>query len=188
MNSVSTTPSGGADDGADARASIVIWALRASGCWCFCCGPLLPWVDEIVRAEGSMISSSRHRLSRTSKVAFLAELAWARAITWKQGDVFGTVARHAVPVLGWMICAIRSAPLKSARLRLRQSWPGQYDLTCPTPIARGTPDIVASGAHGCCRRGKSDFVSRSEGAGRVLTRPRRAWSCLKDISRKDRIN
>jgi len=74
-------------------AGVLLWAA-------FCV------VDEIVRAEGSMISSSQAtKLSRTLEGGILARACRGRGDHVEKGELLATVARHAVPVPRWMICA-----------------------------------------------------------------------------------
>ena len=76
--------------------SMVVW-LSAATLVVFLVWAFFAWVDEIVRAEGSMISSSRPQIIQNLEGGILAELAVGEGDIVESGDV-RAVAQHAVPV------------------------------------------------------------------------------------------
>ena len=166
MNSVSTTPLGAQMTGQMRGPSMVIWLCGAS-VLVFLLWAAFAWVDEIVRAEGSMISSSRPQIIQNLEGGILAELAVGEGDHVEKGDVLarlhGTQFQSSVDDLRDQISAF-----EIRRLRLEAELAGQYDFDVPDAFATRTPDIVAS-ERALLKARQSDFVSRSEGAGRVLT-------------------
>ena len=69
------------------------------------------------------------------------------------------------------------------RLRLEAELAGQYDFDVPDAFATRTPDIVAS-ERALLKARQSDFVSRSEGAGRVLTEALKERELLENMLKK----
>ena len=181
MNSVSTTPLGAQMTGQMRGPSMVIWLCGAS-VLVFLLWAAFAWVDEIVRAEGSMISSSRPQIIQNLEGGILAELAVGEGDHVEKGDVLarlhGTQFQSAVDDLRDQISAF-----EIRRLRLEAELAGQYDFDVPDAYATRTPDIVAS-ERALLKARQSDFVSRSEGAGRVLTEATKERELLENMLKK----
>mgnify|MGYP003643806814 FL=1 len=181
MNSVSTTPLGAQMTGQMRGPSIVIWLCGAS-VLVFLLWAAFAWVDEIVRAEGSMISSSRPQIIQNLEGGILAELAVGEGDHVEKGDVLarlhGTQFQSSVDDLRDQISAF-----EIRRLRLEAELAGQYDFDVPDAFATRTPDIVAS-ERALLKARQSDFVSRSEGAGRVLTEATKERELLENMLKK----
>lgn len=181
MNSVSTTPLGAQMTGQMRGPSMVIWLCGAS-VLVFLLWAAFAWVDEIVRAEGSMISSSRPQIIQNLEGGILAELAVGEGDHVEKGDVLarlhGTQFQSSVDDLRDQISAF-----EIRRLRLEAELAGQYDFDVPDAFATRTPDIVAS-ERALLRARQSDFVSRSEGAGRVLTEATKERELLENMLKK----
>jgi adhesin transport system membrane fusion protein len=158
--------------------SMVIWLCGAT-VLVFVLWAAFAWVDEIVRAEGSMISSSRPQIIQNLEGGILAELAVREGDIVEQGDVLarlhGTLFQSSVDELSDQISAF-----EIRRLRLEAELAGQFDFNVPTEWAERTPNIVAS-ERTLLQARQSDFVSRSEGAQRVLTEAARERSLLEDL-------
>ncbi|WP_138923901.1 HlyD family efflux transporter periplasmic adaptor subunit [Sulfitobacter sp. BSw21498] len=181
MNSVSTTPLGAQMTGQMRGPSIVIWLCGAS-VLVFLLWAAFAWVDEIVRAEGSMISSSRPQIIQNLEGGILAELAVGEGDHVEKGDVLarlhGTQFQSSVDDLRDQISAF-----EIRRLRLEAELAGQYDFDVPDVYSTRTPDIVAS-ERTLLKARQSDFVSRSEGAGRVLTEATKERELLENMLKK----
>ena len=181
MNSVSTTPLGAQMTGQMRGPSMVIWLCGAS-VLVFLLWAAFAWVDEIVRAEGSMISSSRPQIIQNLEGGILAELAVGEGDHVEKGDVLarlhGTQFQSSVDDLRDQISAF-----EIRRLRLEAELAGQYDFDVPDAFATRTPDIVAS-ERALLKARQSDFVSRSEGAGRVLTEGTKERELLENMLKK----
>lgn len=145
--------------------SAVIWLCGAT-VLVFVLWAAFAWVDEIVRAQGSMISSSRPQIIQNLEGGILAELAVGEGDVVEQGDVLarlhGTQFQSSVDDLRDQISAF-----DIRRLRLEAELAGQFDFNVPAELAARTPDIVAS-ERTLLQARQSDFVSRTEGAKRVL--------------------
>ena len=87
-NTFAANPNGlDAQLGRDMRGpSLVIWLCGAS-VLVFLIWAAFAWVDEIVRAEGSMISSSRPQIIQNLEGGILAELSVAEGDIVEKGDV-----------------------------------------------------------------------------------------------------
>ncbi|MGR3516594.1 HlyD family type I secretion periplasmic adaptor subunit [Sulfitobacter pontiacus] len=181
MSSLSTTPLGAQMTGQMRGPSMVIWLCGAS-VLVFLLWAAFAWVDEIVRAEGSMISSSRPQIIQNLEGGILAELAVGEGDHVEKGDVLarlhGTQFQSAVDDLRDQISAF-----EIRRLRLEAELDGQYDFDVPDAYATRTPDIVAS-ERALLKARQSDFVSRSEGAGRVLTEALKERELLENMLKK----
>lgn len=181
MNSVSTTPLGAQMTGQMRGPSIVIWLCGAS-VLVFLLWAAFAWVDEIVRAEGSMISRSRPQIIQNLEGGILAELAVGEGDHVEKGDVLarlhGTQFQSSVDDLRDQISAF-----EIRRLRLEAELAGQYDFDVPDAYSTRTPDIVAS-ERTLLKARQSDFVSRSEGAGRVLTEATKERELLENMLKK----
>lgn len=181
MSSLSTTPLGAQMTGQMRGPSMVIWLCGAS-VLVFLLWAAFAWVDEIVRAEGSMISSSRPQIIQNLEGGILAELAVGEGDHVEKGDVLArlhsTQFQSAVDDLRDQISAF-----EIRRLRLEAELAGQYDFDVPDAYATRTPDIVAS-ERALLKARQSDFVSRSEGAGRVLTEALKERELLENMLKK----
>ncbi|KIN61752.1 Type I secretion membrane fusion protein, HlyD [Sulfitobacter noctilucae] len=158
--------------------SAVIW-LSGASVVVFLVWAAFAWVDEIVRAEGSMISSSRPQIIQNLEGGILAELAVAEGDVVNRGDVLarlhGTQFQSSVDDLRDQISAF-----EIRRLRLEAELAGQFDFTVPAEWVTRTPGIVES-ERALLRARQSDFVSRSDGAKRVLVEAEREANLMNDL-------
>ena len=124
------------------------------------------WVDEIVRAQGEMISSSRPQIIQNLEGGILAELAVAEGDVVEPGDVLArlqsTQFQSQADDLRDQITA-----LTVRQLRLEAELAGQFGFDVPPDLAARMPGVVASEQALLMAR-QTDFVSRREGAERVL--------------------
>ncbi|WP_259987967.1 HlyD family efflux transporter periplasmic adaptor subunit [Sulfitobacter sp. S190] len=145
--------------------SMVVW-LSGAAVLVFVLWAAFAWVDEIVRAEGSMISSSRPQIIQNLEGGILAELAVGEGDVVESGAVLarlhGTQFQSSVDDLQDQISAF-----EIRRLRLEAEIDGNHTFDVPDQWARRTPDIVASEA-ALLQARQSDFVSSVEGARQVL--------------------
>lgn len=136
-----------------AVAVFVVWAAFAS-------------VDEIVRAEGEIISSSRPQIIQNLEGGILAELRVREGDVVQPGDVLarlhGTQFQSAVSDLTEQINT-----LEVRRIRLEAEIDGQSDFHVPESLALAVPDIVASERSLLAAR-QADYQSRKDGTARVL--------------------
>ncbi|MEM7522088.1 MAG: HlyD family type I secretion periplasmic adaptor subunit [Pseudomonadota bacterium] len=165
--------------------SAVIW-LSALAVLLFVLWAAFAWVDEIVRAEGSMISSSRPQIIQNLEGGILAQLEVAEGDVVERGAVLarlhGTQFQSSVDDLRDQISAF-----EIRRLRLEAELAGQYDFVVPNAWAGRTPDIVESERALLYAR-QSDFVSRSEGAKRLLAETTRERDLLNDLLEREIVS
>ncbi|MBZ8119701.1 HlyD family efflux transporter periplasmic adaptor subunit [Roseovarius sp. LXJ103] len=145
--------------------SLTIW-LCAGSVWLFILWAAFAWLDEIVRADGEFISSSRPQIIQNLEGGILSELMVQKGDVVQRGDVLarlhGTQFQSSVTDLLDQINA-----LEVRRLRLEVELAGQYDFTVPPEMATRTPEIIASERALLAAR-QADFVKRSEGAKSIL--------------------
>ncbi len=158
--------------------SLVVW-LSGATVLVFLIWAAFAWVDEIVRAEGSMISSSRPQIIQNLEGGILAELAVGEGDIVEKGAVLarlhGTQFQSSVDDLMDQISAF-----EIRRLRLEAELAGMFDFDVSRDLAQRTPDIVASERALLLAR-QSDFVSRTEGAQRVLAEAEREKDLLENL-------
>ena len=145
--------------------SLTIW-LCAASLLIFIFWAAFAWLDEIVRAQGAFISSSRPQIIQNLEGGILAELLVQEGDVVQRGDVLarlhGTQFKSSVADLRDQITA-----LEIRRLRLEAELEGQFDFGVPEEMVMRTPDIVASERALLAAR-QADFVKRSEGAQAIL--------------------
>lgn len=158
--------------------SMVIWLCGAT-VLVFLIWAAFAWIDEIVRAEGSMISSSRPQIIQNLEGGILAELAVAEGDIVEKGDVLarlhGTQFQSSVDDLRDQISAF-----EIRRMRLEAELAGQFDFNVPAKWAGRTPGIVES-ERALLQARQSDFVSRSDGAKRVLAEASQERKLMEDL-------
>ena len=122
--------------------SLVIWAIVASAVL-FILWAALAWVDEIVRANGEVVSSSRPQIIQNLEGGILAELNVAEGDVVEEGQMlarlYGTQFQATVDELDDEI-----ATLEIRRLRLEAEMQGDADFALPTDIEARVPAIAAS--------------------------------------------
>ncbi len=158
--------------------SAVIWLSVLTVCL-FIAWAAFAWVDEIVRSDGEIISSSRPQIIQNLEGGILSELLVKEGDVVERGDVLarlhGMQFRSSVDDLQDQINAhdIR-------RLRLEAELGGQFDFAVPQALMTRSPDIVAS-ERALLQARQSDFVSRREGAQRVLDQAAKEKSLLENM-------
>ncbi|MEO1362776.1 MAG: HlyD family type I secretion periplasmic adaptor subunit, partial [Pseudomonadota bacterium] len=143
----------------------LIWIVAAA-VLVFVLWAAFAWVDEIVRGQGEMISSSRPQIIQNLEGGILAELAVAEGDVVEPGDVLArlqsTQFQSQADDLRDQITA-----LTVRHLRLEAELAGQFGFDVPPALAARMPGVVASEQALLTAR-QTDFVSRREGAERVL--------------------
>ncbi|MGR3270546.1 HlyD family efflux transporter periplasmic adaptor subunit [Thalassococcus profundi] len=158
--------------------SLMIW-LCAATVWLFIIWAANAWIDEIVRAEGEIISSSRPQIIQNLEGGILSELLVKEGDEVLRGDVLarlhGTMFESSVDDLEDQI-----ATLEVRRLRLEAELAGQTAFDVPADLAQRAPDMVASERALLAAR-QADFSKRSDGARRVLDQAAKELSLLEDL-------
>ncbi len=158
--------------------SMIVW-LCAATVWFFVVWAAFAWIDEIVRAEGEMISSSRPQIIQNLEGGILAELMVKEGDVVQRGDVLarlhGTQFRSSVDEIEEQINA-----LDIRRLRLEAELAGQFDFTVPPALAQASPAIVAS-ERALLQARQSDFVKSREGAQKVLDQTAQELALMENL-------
>ncbi len=145
--------------------SLTIW-LSAISVWVFILWASFAWVDEIVRADGEFVSSSRPQIIQNLEGGILSALLVKEGEEVMQGDVLarlhGTMFQSSVDDIEDQITA-----LEIRRLRLEAELAGASGFDVPAIFAESNPAILAS-ERSLLRARQQDFVSRRDGAKRIL--------------------
>ena len=140
------------------------------------------WLDEIVRADGAVISSSRPQIIQNLEGGILSELLVQEGDVVARGAVLarlhGTQFKSSVEDLRDQITAhdIR-------RLRLEAELAGQFDFDIPATLAARSPEMAAS-EKVLLKARQEDFVKRSQGARKVLAQAAEERRLLEDLLAK----
>lgn len=155
-----------ADFDSTARASSRIIQLVALAFAAFVGWAALASVDEIVRADGQVVSSSRAQIVQNLEGGILAELFVAQGDRVKAGQILAklqdTKFRASVDDLQDQIDA-----LDIRRLRIEAEMTGAYDFSVPQDLAARSPGILASERTLLTAR-QNDFDARRSGAREIL--------------------
>lgn len=158
--------------------SLTIW-LCAATVWLFIVWAAFAWIDEIVRADGEFISSSRPQIIQNLEGGILAELLVKEGDVVNRGDILarlhGTQFKSSADDLLDQVSAF-----EIRRLRLEAELAGQMDFSVPAEFGKRTPAIVAS-ERALLQARQSDYVSRREGAQRVLDQASKEMSLLENM-------
>ncbi|MAM63600.1 HlyD family efflux transporter periplasmic adaptor subunit [Maritimibacter sp. UBA3975] len=158
--------------------SLVIW-MSAAALGVFIFWAAIAWVDEIVRAPGEVMSSSRPQIIQNLEGGILAELLVAEGDRVEPGAVIarlhGTEFRSTVTDYLEQIAA-----LEIKRLRLDAELAGRDAFNVPADLAARTPHIVTSERALLAAR-QADFISRRDGAKQVLNEAAQELKLLEDM-------
>ena len=162
--------------------SLLIWLIGAT-VLVFILWARFAAIDEIVRAKGSIVSSSRPQIIQNLEGGILAELLVGEGDAVEPGDVLarlrGTQFETAVTDLREQVIAA-----EIRRLRLEAEIAGMFDFDVPDAIAEFLPDMVAS-ERALLNARQSDYVSRTEGAQSIVTETRRELRVMEDLYNRE---
>ncbi|MGR3468792.1 MAG: transporter, partial [Shimia sp.] len=165
-------------DHAMRRPSLTIWLVTAT-VLAFIIWAGMAWVDEIVRAEGDVVSESRPQIIQNLEGGILAELSVAEGDQVEPGQILArlhsTKFQASVDDLREQIDA-----LDIRRLRLEAEMAGAFELAVPAAMAVRAADIVASEKALLTAR-QTDFTSRSGGAKAVLDQAAKELELLENM-------
>ena len=144
--------------------SLVIWAIAAT-LVIFIIWAAFAWVDEIVRAPGQVVSSSRPQIIQNLEGGILAELNVAEGDIVEEGQIlarlYGTQYQATVDELDDQIAA-----LDIRRLRLEAEMKGKAEFDLPPDLEARVPAIAASERALLSAR-LTEYQARVDGAGAV---------------------
>jgi membrane fusion protein, adhesin transport system len=162
--------------------SRVIWLIAATFAL-FIAWAAVAWVDEIVHAPGSVVSSSRPQIIQNLEGGILAELLVAEGDTVEAGQtlarLYGTEYQSAVDQLGAEIAA-----LETRRLRLEAEMAGMDAFDVPEDISARVPAIVAS-ERAVLKARRSEFTARVDGQRAVLEQAAQERDLLEKMYERD---
>ena len=162
-------------------ASLTVWLCAVTVCL-FLLWAAFAWVDEIVRADGEFISSSRPQIIQNLEGGILSELMVQEGDIVQRGDILarlhGTQFKSSVEDLRDQITAF-----EVRRLRLEAELAGQFDFNVPEALALRSPEMVAS-EKALLKARQEDFVKRSEGARKVMEQAAEEMRLLEDLLKK----
>lgn len=145
--------------------SLTIW-LCAITVWAFILWAAFAWIDEIVRADGAFVSSSRPQIIQNLEGGILAELVVKEGDVVMQGDMLArlhtTQFQTSVDDLEDQIAA-----LEIRRTRLEAELAGADDFNVPLALSSRLPEMVASERALLVAR-QTDYLSRRDGAKHVM--------------------
>ncbi len=154
-------------------AAVVVFVLWAA----------FAFVDEIVRGQGEMISSSRPQIIQNLEGGILAELSVSEGDIVNRGDVLArlqsTQFQSQADDLSDQITA-----LTVRQLRLEAELAGQFDFAVPKGLGATMQGLLAS-ERALLNARQTDFLSRREGAQRVLDQAAKERALLEDLLKRN---
>ncbi len=143
-------------------------------------------IDEIVRADGEFVSSSKPQIIQNLEGGILSELLVAEGDEVEQGEILarlrGTKFQSSVDDLSDQIDA-----LEIRKLRLQAELEGAFDFDVPATLAIRQPNIVDS-ERALLRARQSDYVSRTDGARAVLAQARKERDLMEAMLKKQIVS
>lgn len=158
--------------------SRTIWMIVAAAV-VFVIWAAVAWVDEIVRATGEVVSSSRPQIIQNLEGGILAELSVAEGDVVEPGQtlarLYGTQYQSAVDEYADEIAA-----LEIRRLRLEAEISGESGFDVPRSLSSRVPDIMASEKALLSAR-QGEYQARVEGARAVLEQADKELDLLQNM-------
>ena len=162
--------------------SRIIWLVVAT-VLVFLIWAKFAWVDEIVRADGQIISAARPQIVQNLEGGILAELLVSEGSVVEPGQVLarlrGTQFQAAVDDLADQLVA---ASIR--RVRLEAEMAGQADFEVAAIFAQHSPTTVAS-ERALLQARQADYQSRISGAQAVLRETERELASMEDMYRRE---
>ena len=158
--------------------SAIIWLIAAS-VLIFLLWAKFAWIDEIVRADGEVVSSAPPQIIQNLEGGILAELLVAEGDVVETGQVLArlrdTQFQTTVDDLDDQIMA---ADIR--RLRLEAELAGLSVFAVPPEMAARSPSIVASEQSLLAAR-QADYISRTGNAARIMAETQREQEVMEDL-------
>jgi adhesin transport system membrane fusion protein len=158
--------------------SLIIW-LTGLAVLLFLVWAAFAPLDEIVRAEGEVVSENRPQIVQNLEGGILAELLVAEGDSVEPGQVLarlqGTGFQANVDDLN---ARIDAAEIR--KLRLEAEMTGGEEFIVPGDLAARAHEIVASEQALLVAR-QADYFSRIDGAGRIVAETRRELEVMEDL-------
>jgi adhesin transport system membrane fusion protein len=165
------------------KASRLTIRLIAAAVGLFVIWSAFAWVDEIVRADGQVVSSSRSQSVQNLEGGILADLAVKQGDLVEAGQVLATLSdtrfRTAFDDLQDQIDA-----LELRRLRLEAEIDGKFAFDVPEDLAKRAPRILAS-EKALIEARQTDIDSRREGAFTQLEQAQEELANMERLYKKE---
>jgi len=162
--------------------SLVIWAIVLTAVL-FIVWAALAWVDEIVRAPGAVVSSSRPQIIQNLEGGILAELNVAEGDVVEEGQIlarlYGTQYQATVDELDDEIAA-----LDIRRLRLEAEMQGKDAFDIPADIEGRVPAIAAS-ERNLLQARLTEYQARVAGAEAVAEQTTREMELVEKMYKRE---
>jgi adhesin transport system membrane fusion protein len=137
------------------------------------------FLDEIVRAEGEVVSASRPQIIQNLEGGILAELLVSEGGAVEQGDIVAKLrGTNFLTIVADLEDQVLSAEVR--RLRLEAEIAGAYEFAVSAAIEARSPNIVASERALLAAR-QTDYASKVEGARRVMVETQRELTLMEDM-------
>ncbi|WP_194096221.1 HlyD family efflux transporter periplasmic adaptor subunit [Marivivens aquimaris] len=141
------------------------------------------WVDEIVRADGAVVSGARPQIVQNLEGGILAELLVSEGDTVQPGQVLarlrGTQFQTRVEDLTDQVGAA-----EIRRLRLEAEMAGLSTFNVPAELAGQNPDVVSSEQALLAAR-QADYRSKVDSAASVLRETNRELESMEEMYTRD---
>lgn len=165
------------------KASRLTIRLIAAAVGLFVIWSAFAWVDEIVRADGQVVSSSRSQSVQNLEGGILADLAVKQGDLVEAGQVLASLSdtrfRTAFDDLQDQIDA-----LELRRLRLEAEIEGKFAFDVPEDLAKRAPRILAS-EKALIEARQTDIDSRREGAFTQLEQAQEELANMERLYKKE---
>ncbi len=158
--------------------SLIIWIVGAT-VLLFVLWAKFAWIDEIVRADGEVISGARPQIVQNLEGGILAEMMVSEGDIVEPGQIMarlrGTQFQTRVDDLSDQLVAA-----EIRRVRLEAEMAGQSTFDIDPLIENYSPSIVASERSLLAAR-QADYQSKVEGAGAVLRETQTELTSMEDM-------
>ena len=164
------------------RPSLLIWLIGAT-VFIFLLWAKFAAIDEIVRAKGSIVSSSRPQIIQNLEGGILAELLVSEGDEVEPGDA---LARLRSTQFETSVDDLREQVIAAEirRLRLEAEIAGMFSFNVPDAIAAYSPEMVAS-ERALLNARQSDYVGRTNGAQSIVTETQRELAVMEDLFERE---
>lgn len=162
--------------------SLMIWLIGAT-VLIFLIWAKFAWIDEIVRAEGEIVSANRPQIIQNLEGGILAALYVSEGEVVEPGDVLAQLrATNFESRAEDLRKQIDAADIR--RMRLEAEMAGETSFAVPAEVASRSPEIVASEQALLAAR-QADYRSRTEGAARIVAETKRELDVMEDLLRRE---
>jgi membrane fusion protein, adhesin transport system len=162
--------------------SLVIWLVAATMIL-FVVWAKFAWIDEIVKAEGEVVSAARPQIIQNLEGGILAELLVREGDLVQLGQVMArlrdTQFRAAVDDLQEQLAAAQIR-----QLRLEAEMAGESTFAVPADLAAVAPEIAESEQTLLAAR-QADYQSQVDGAQSILTETQRELAVMEDLLKRE---